>query len=302
MSVNIIASDLELSKLCAELNTAKSHGFDVIAMDTEFMRESTYYPKLALIQIANNDDSWVIDPLTITQWQPFITILQDVSMVKVFHACMEDLEVLLHHLGCLASPLFDTQIAATIFSVGEQMGYARLVEQQFGEQLSKSATRSDWLQRPLTQQQLIYAVDDVAWLLPLYQQFQQMGGESPELWKQCLHNCEQQLIKAQQPKIHDMLHKKIANRKKLSIHQEYLLQQMCIWREHEAQQSDAPKGWVIKDKHLLKLCKLAEQQTLTKQTLFQLEGYSKIAIKRFGQKVIDQLNQLQQTSNSLHIV
>ncbi len=291
MSVNFIHSNSELCELCNDLANSSA-----IAIDTEFMRVATYYPKLALIQVADYADSWIIDPLTIDNWSPFTDILLNPSIVKVLHSCAEDLEVLLYHLSCLPKPIFDTQIAATFFSIGQQMGYSRLVEQQFGECLSKSVTLSNWLQRPLSQEQLTYAIDDVAWLLPLYQQFLQLGEDNPSLWQQCVDNSEQQLVKAQQPRIHDAMHKKVAHRKKLTKSQEYCLQQMFIWREMLAQQSDTPRPWIIKDKHLLKLCKLPPSQPLTLQALYQIEDYSKVAIKHFGQKVIDQMNNIQRSN------
>lgn len=123
----------------------------VIAVDTEFMRTDTYYPKPALIQVFDGKANTLIDPLVTTQLEPLAAVLTSSEVVKVFHACSEDLEVFSCLLGAVPAPLFDTQIAAAFCGLGFSRGYAALVEELLQIKLFKEETRSDWLQRPLTQ-------------------------------------------------------------------------------------------------------------------------------------------------------
>ena len=150
-------------QLLSAVEACKSAG--VIALDTEFARFNTYYPIVGLIQIATRDDCFLIDPVALSDLEPLAPLLQNPGILKVFHACSEDLEVFQHALGVIPAPLFDTQIAAAVLGVGFSMSYQALVEHWLGVSLPKDQTRSDWLARPLTAQQLHYAALDVIHLL-----------------------------------------------------------------------------------------------------------------------------------------
>ena len=154
----------KLHDLITRLQTA-----EWIALDTEFIREKTYYPRLCLIQIASKDLLACIDPLALPDLQPFLDWLNDPKRLKVLHAAWQDLEIF-HHLGRgqVPSPIFDTQIAAAVLGLGDQLGYARLVEESLGVVLDKSQSRTDWARRPLTTAQLDYAIDDVRYLRDVY--------------------------------------------------------------------------------------------------------------------------------------
>lgn len=141
----------------------------MIAVDTEFFRETTYFPHLGLVQIAGPDHIACIDPLAFDAREGLAKLLLNPSITKLFHACIQDLEVLYQYLGKMPCPLVDTQIAAAMSGTQDQMGYARLVEEQMGIQLEKSQTRTNWLKRPLTSRQIEYAGDDVLYLLPMYE-------------------------------------------------------------------------------------------------------------------------------------
>jgi hypothetical protein len=131
-----------------------------VALDTEFMRVDTFYPIAGLIQIGDGERAYLIDPLTIDNWQPLAALLENPAVVKVLHACSEDLEVLLRLTGSLPAPLFDTQLAAAYLNLGFSMGYSRLVKEVLDLDLPKGETRSDWLQRPLSETQISYAAED----------------------------------------------------------------------------------------------------------------------------------------------
>jgi ribonuclease D len=152
-----------LTQLCQDLRSAK-----VIAVDTEFIREKTYYAKLCLIQVASDAVIACIDPLALNNLDELLEILYSTDKLKLFHAAWQDLEIFYDQWGRIPGPIFDTQIAAALLGFSDQIGYANLVEQLLHTELDKSAVRTDWAQRPLSAQQLAYAADDVHYLLKLY--------------------------------------------------------------------------------------------------------------------------------------
>jgi ribonuclease D len=139
-----------------------------VAMDTEFMREKTYFPQLCLIQLATPDHIACIDPVAIQDIGPLNALLHDPKVLKVFHAASQDLEVLYLLTGKVPVPVFDTQVAASLLGHGEQIGYANLVHAVLQHELDKTQTRTDWLRRPLNAEQLRYARDDVRYLVQIY--------------------------------------------------------------------------------------------------------------------------------------
>lgn len=154
-----IVEDAALRQHCEEW----SH-LSMIALDTEFMRVDTFYPIPGLIQVADEKACYLIDPLKITDMSPLARILTNTSIIKVLHAASEDLELFRHHCGAVPEPLLDTQVAAAFAGWGFSMGLQRIVEKALQIQLGKGHTRSDWLQRPLSQEQILYAALDVAYL------------------------------------------------------------------------------------------------------------------------------------------
>ena len=140
-----------------------------VAMDTEFVRERTFYPHVALFQLCVGEVSFLIDPLKITDPTSLRDLFEDTNTIKVFHSCAEDLEVLNNWVGKIPSPVFDTQIAASLLGMGFMFGYSNLVAEMCAVELNKTETRSDWLQRPLTDKQIKYAVQDVYYLDKLWQ-------------------------------------------------------------------------------------------------------------------------------------
>ncbi len=139
-----------------------------LAMDTEFIRTQTFFPKLCLVQVATNDVLACIDPLAIADLTPLVPVLCDPQTVKVLHAAEQDIEAIVHQLGLAPTPVFDTQLAAAVLGHGDQPGYARLVQHFTGVVLDKSQTRTDWSQRPLLPEQVAYAADDVRYLGEIY--------------------------------------------------------------------------------------------------------------------------------------
>ncbi|MGV6808661.1 MAG: ribonuclease D [bacterium] len=251
-----------------------------LALDTEFIREKTYFPKLCLIQIAypnnispNNISNIstenttnhhheqtmtlaCIDPLAIQDLRAFQDLLTDESITKVFHAAYQDQEILFQRFACVPKPIFDTQPAAAILGLGDQMGYARLVEALLNIQLEKSQSRTDWARRPLSDKQLAYALDDVRYLSQIFPLIQQHLIEKNRLsW---LDNDFQQLSNAQtylpDP---EQAWKKIRGTQHLKGVQLAILQKMGCWRENEAINKNRPRRWILGDEVLVDIAKQA---------------------------------------------
>lgn len=226
-----------------------------IVIDTEFIRERTYYPQLCLIQIAAGDAMACIDPIALSDLSELYAVFHDPDVVKVFHAAQQDLEILYYGSGKVPSPIFDTQPAASILGIGDQIGYAGLVEQVLGVSLAKAESRTDWSRRPLSQAQLEYAIDDVRYLQQLYPTILSMlekGGRlkwpkrdfdrltSPETY-QLNARSRWQKVKGLQN----------LNRRQLSV-----LRELAAWREEEAAKRDRPRRWIIGDEVLVDLARI----------------------------------------------
>jgi len=141
---------------------------DFLAVDTEFFRQTTYYPVLALIQICDGQQIAIIDPLAIDDLSPLMTVLYDENICKVFHSARQDMEIFYYLNQSIPQSLFDTQLSAALLGYGEQIGYAALVQQLLQVTLDKSQTRTNWLHRPLTEKQIKYAANDVRYLAQIY--------------------------------------------------------------------------------------------------------------------------------------
>jgi len=237
-----------------------------LALDTEFIREKTYFPKLCLIQIAYpNLDNAIdnetitlacIDPLAIQNLSAFQALLTDESITKVFHAAYQDQEILFQRFACVPKPIFDTQPAASILGIGDQVGYARLVEALLNVHLEKSQSRTDWARRPLSHKQLDYALDDVRYLSQIFPIIQQTLAEKNRLsW---LDFDFQQLS---DPNTYmpdpEQAWKKVRGLQSLKGVQLAILQKITRWRENEAIKKNRPKRWILGDEVLIDIAKQA---------------------------------------------
>ena len=159
--IGLITDNNALAAYCQQVANS-----NLLAVDTEFIRQSTLFPKLGLIQLYDGSQLALVDPLSITDWRPLQQLFAKPELIKLLHSCSEDIEALATVGITQITPLFDTQLAAELLGWGSSMGYARLVEQLSGEILDKSESRTDWLARPLSQTQLQYAANDVHFLFP----------------------------------------------------------------------------------------------------------------------------------------
>ncbi len=244
-----------------------------LALDTEFIRQTTYYPQFALLQIATTELAACIDPLAIDSYHDIAELLFDDSITKVFHSSKQDLEIIYHLFHQLPQAIFDTQIAAGLLGHTHQIGYANLVKATLNVSISKLQTRTNWLQRPLTQQQLQYAINDVTYLSQIYlrqqEQLQQLGRH---------HWLDDDFLLLSNPKNYhvnmDTLWQKVKNWQSLNGVELAILAQLAIWRERQAQQQDKPKRHILTDEILIQLSKKKLNLTHFIKTYPQLIPYT----------------------------
>jgi ribonuclease D len=239
-----------------------------LAMDTEFIREKTYFPRLCLIQLATPDHIGCIDPLALPDLGPLQGLLQDPACTKVFHAASQDLEVLFLATGSVPAPVFDTQIAASLLGHGEQVGYAALVQALLGPELDKSQSRTDWSRRPLHTAQVEYALDDVRYLVALYEAMQRELAAQQRLdWLApefealaCADRYRPDPASAW---------RRVSGSRRLRARELAVLRTLAAWREEEARTLDRPRRWVLPDDVLLAIARARPRDT---ESLRDLRG------------------------------
>jgi ribonuclease D len=245
-----IDSNEKLSDFCDKIKNA-----EYCAIDTEFVREKTYYPILSLIQIATETHMACLDPLVIDHFEPLVTLLQNQDLVKVFHSPSQDLEILFQRFSIMPLPVFDTQLAAAVLGYDHQIGYADLVDQITGTKLEKKHTRANWNRRPLSQDEIDYAMDDVRYLLPVYRNLKtDLENKNRFAW------IENDLLAMTSISTYQVetaeLWKRLKGMQKLKGVELEIARQLCQWREQMAQQKDLPRRWVVKDDLIIEIARL----------------------------------------------
>lgn len=266
-----------LKQACDELAKAS-----VLCVDTEFHREKTYFAQFALLQIASREKCFVIDPTAIDDLSPVWKLMHDESIMKVFHAARQDLEIIMLESGALPSPLFDTQVAAALLGYGQQIGFGNLVQRILKKALPKQESFSDWLARPLTSKQLIYAADDVIYLMPIYQHLEeQLQATGRRDWlieeQETLSSDKTYLIDKQET------YWRVKGVNKLKPRQLAILRELAAWREEQAQNRDIPRRRMIGDDPLVEL---AKRDSLNLDVMQRMRGLNDGVIRRFGEKLI----------------
>ncbi len=234
----------------------------VVALDTEFIRRSTYFPILALLQIASPllPGQYLVDPNGIHDWQAFTALLANANVCKILHAGQEDLEILKRLTGVSIANLFDTQLAYCCIGGEMQIGYAKLVQHFFQIELNNQYTCSDWLQRPLSAGQCDYAAKDVQFLPAIYERLQQtLQTQQRMSWLQEeVQHIQQQitdlLVKPTQSD--SLAYLKIHDHWLLTPVQLFTLQQLSVWREQNAQHYNVPKRQIVEDEQLMVIAQL----------------------------------------------
>lgn len=250
----------------AFLDRARSSS--VLAIDTEFLREKTYYAKLCLVQLATDDEVAIVDPFKIDDLSAMAAVLEDENVMKVFHAAGQDLEIIWHEVGCMPKPLFDTQVAAALLGHTQQIGYGALVHAVCGVQLKKIDSFTDWSRRPLSESQLDYAADDVVYLPRMYNR---MRSELERLGR--LHWLDPEFEEMSSSERFEsderQRYKRLKRVGQLSRRQLACAREVAAWRELTAQKRDVPRKWVITDEQIVEACK---REARTIDDLFMVRG------------------------------
>lgn len=246
-----IQTAAELDALIEELKGSK-----FICIDTEFLREKTYFAKLCLIQVNNGDVSAIVDPLAIDDIKPFGVLLADHTITKVFHAGSQDIAILYHATGIMPSPVFDTQVAAALLGYPLQVGYGPLVRSMCGVRLAKADSYTDWARRPLSDNQVKYALDDVAYLPQMYEHMKASLSKKGRLeW------LDADFKELTNPAKYDNEPREMWRRVKrvssLSRQQLAIAREIAAWREQEAVKRNVPRKWVLSDEAIIEITRKA---------------------------------------------
>jgi ribonuclease D len=261
---------MELLTSTAELAafSARAAEFDFVTVDTEFLRETTYWPKLCLLQVATTEEAVLIDPLAPgLDLGPFVTILENPGIVKVFHAARQDIEIFVKLTGKVPVNIFDTQVAASVCGFGDSVSYDNLVRAICNVELDKSSRFTDWSDRPLSEKQRLYALADVTYLRDIYLELSQQV-EKTGRWDwvddemEVLRSLSTYVIKPDEA--WERLKLKVNRPRDLAA-----LKVLTAWREKRAQDSDQPRSRILKDEAMYEL---AQQRPVTP------EGFDKLRV------------------------
>lgn len=265
-SGHLITDSAEAAAYCARLATAA-----YITVDTEFMRESTYWPVLCLVQLGGPDDAAAIDPLAPgMDLQPVYDLLANPKVLKVFHAARQDVEIFHHQAGQVPTPLFDTQVAAMVCGFGDSVGYEALVTKLTKARIDKTSRFTDWSRRPLTDRQIAYALADVVHLRPVYEALHAMLVQSGRE-----HWLEEEMAVLTNPATYETQPENAWMRlKPRSTDPKFLaiLREIAAWREREAQKRDLPRGRLLRDDAVMEIAAHAPKSV---EELGRTRGLSK---------------------------
>ncbi len=268
--MHVITSTSELSETCSRLAAG-----DFVTVDTEFMREQTFWPDLCLIQLAGIGEEAIVDPLANgIDLGPFYDLMANKSVVKVFHAARQDIEIVYSEAGLIPTPVFDTQVAAMVCGFGESVSYVNLVKKVTGRDLDKSSRFTDWSRRPLSEKQLKYAIGDVTHLRDIFTHLRaELETTNRASW------LDEEMGELTNPATYEShpenawkrLKMRVKNRKALAV-----LMELAAWREEMAQSQDVPRGRILRDEALYDIAnqlptstdQLSELRTLS-------EGFSR---------------------------
>ena len=228
---------------------------DLLGFDSEFQRTDTFYPIPALYQVSSDDTVYLIDPLGIDAWDPLRNVLTNPAKIICMHACAEDVELLRSHLHVVPNTLFDTQLANAFLRDRFSASYANTVEDWLGVELEKSETRSNWLKRPLSDEQIAYAVADVTHLPFLYKSLRSALSDLGR-WAWFVEDMTRSY--PSEPAAPQDHYLGVKNAWRLSDEQRTVLQHLCAWRETQAQTRDVPRNRIVRDEHLLTFSQIGE--------------------------------------------
>jgi ribonuclease D len=241
--MDLVTRTDELAEACARL---AQHPF--VTIDTEFLRETTYFPILCVAQMASTDEAVVIDALADLDLQPFFELMANENVLKVFHAARQDIEIVWHRAGLIPHPIFDTQVAAMVLGYGDSISYDQLVARITGDSIDKSNRFTDWTRRPLTEAQVRYAISDVTHLRDIYLKLSadlKKRGRAKWVEREMDVLTSPATYQMEPEKAWERLKTRVRKPKELAV-----LIEVAAWREREAQTRDVPRGRIVKDEVL----------------------------------------------------
>ncbi len=270
--MQLIATTDTLAEACRRF---RSHPY--VCVDTEFMREQTFYPELCLIQMASPQEELLVDPLAAgLDLTPFLELMADHDVLKVFHAARQDLEIVFLKSGQVPEPLFDTQVAAMVCGFGDSISFSNLAKKLAGVDIDKSSQFTDWSRRPLSEKQLHYALGDVVHLRPIYERLSEQlehSGRASWLDEEMAGLMAHDTYRQHPEEAWQRLKLRVKNRKALGV-----LVEVAEWRERSAQTQNVPRGRILKDDAIYDI---ANQMPETSEQLQQLrsvhDGFSRSA-------------------------
>jgi ribonuclease D len=281
--MTLIADSAELAAFCK-----RQAKVEFITVDTEFMRDSTYWPKLCLAQVGGPQEAAAIDTLAPDiDLAPLLELMKNSKVLKVFHSARQDLEIFFLLMDALPEPIFDSQVAAMVCGFGDSVGYDKLVRKLTGKHIDKSKRFTDWSRRPLKQGQIDYALSDVVHLRPVYEKLRrQVENRARTAW------LDEEMAVLNSPDTY-RLEPEIAWRrlKTRSASPRYLalLRALAAWREAEAQRRDVPRNRVLRDEQLFDI---AAHHPATAEELSHTRGFSREAARgRIGQAILAALEE-----------
>lgn len=291
MQYTLIDNTEELNDFCQQAIIKPA-----IAVDTEFVRTRTLYPRLGLIQIYDGATLALIDPLNIDDFSALVALLADTNVVKVMHSCSEDLETFWHSLSVVPAPVFDTQFAACLLNMGATLGYAHLIEQMLGLKLDKGESRTDWIARPLTEQQCQYAANDVLYLFQIYPKLHQQIVELDRLeW--VYQEIQQLALKKTMILDASNAYLTVKNNWKLRGVSLYALQLLTKWRLEQARKRDLALNFVVRESNLVEI---ARSLPTNKGAVFAIDGMTPQEARIHGEALLAIVNEAKQAPSDLY--
>jgi ribonuclease D len=277
-AMDLITTTESLDRLCTALSDEA-----FITVDTEFMRESTYWPDLCLVQVAGETVNGLIDPLAPgIDLKPFFALMNNPRVLKVFHAARQDIEIMVYLAGIVPRPVFDTQIAAMVCGFGDQVGYEAIVRKLAKAQIDKSSRFTDWSRRPLSDKQLAYALADVTHLRVVYEALKtELDRTGREHWlREEMDILTNPATYRTEPEdAWKRIKVRLRSRKQLGV-----LVEVSAWREREAREKNVPRSRILKDDAI---AEIAVQSPQTREALNQLRALPKgMASSRIGDAVM----------------
>lgn len=284
MPYKYIETSETLSDFCLQI-TKSCQWF---AIDTEFMRTDTFYAQLSLIQIYTNSGTGaIIDPLAIDDLRSLWDLLANPQVLKVFHSARQDIEILYQQAGVMPASIFDTQIAALFLGHGDLAGLARILKAELNIEIAKDQSRTNWNQRPLTKEQLDYAINDVKFLAPLYERIISKLSQDQQL------ALKEDFADFLNPQLYDdnplRTKERIKKANQLAPKNHAISNALAIWRENYAMENNKPRKWTIADDCILAIAKRPPQ---TVEALYKVPNIKSSSVKQFGEQWITEIDKV----------